>query len=66
MFYSARQIACTSSYAIDNGITNGIVNAAEYTVNGERFAGVNFRVFQGYRERNISVNVIQASFNDIV
>ena len=39
------------------------VNA--YTVNGERFAGLNFRGFHEHCE-SFPVNIIQASYNRVV
>ena len=38
------------------------------TVNGEKFAGLNFQVFCGFQEhcKRFSVNIIQASYNGVV
>ena len=39
-----------------------------YTVNGEKFAGLNFRVFRGFQGycKRFSVNIIQASYVGVV
>ena len=45
-----------------------IATQLQYTVNRERFAGLNFCVFHGFQEHHESfpMNIIQASYNGIV
>ena len=50
--------AIYTSFVLD--IINVMMNLKQYTVNGERFAGLNFRVFHDFQEyrQSFSVNLV--------